>query len=95
MGMSTHVIGFIPDNDSVYLKHKKVLEACIEAGIKELPKETAEYFGSKSPYEGLLEEKLQVTVPVKEWGNEYSSGYEVEVNQIPQGVKTIRFYNSW
>lgn len=45
MGMSTHVKGFVSTENENYKKHSKVLIACIEAGISELPKETAEYFG--------------------------------------------------
>ena len=47
MGMSTRITGFVSPENENYKKHAKVLNACIEAGISELPKETAEYFGSK------------------------------------------------
>ena len=95
MGMSTHVIGFISPENENYKKHSKVLIACIEAGISELPKETAEYFGSKYPEKYLLEEKLEVKIPTNEWSNEYSSGFEIIVSEIPDGVHKIRFANSW
>lgn len=49
--MSTHVIGHRSNNDPTYLKHAKVLRACIDAEIEELPKETAEYFGHSEPDE--------------------------------------------
>lgn len=95
MGMSTHVIGFIPDDDKTYKMHAKVLLACLEASINELPKETAEYFGSKYPDRTLFEQKLQVDIPVNKWQHEDSVGYELEVNKIPSGVAKIRFYNSY
>jgi hypothetical protein len=95
MGMSTHVIGFVSDNDNNYRKHSKVLLACCEAGIKELPKETAEYFGSKYPYESLLEEKLQTKIPVHEYSIDMEDGFEIIVSEIPEGVHKIRFYNSY
>ena len=95
MGMSTHVTGFVSPENENYKKHSKVLIACIEAGISELPKETAEYFGSKYPEKYLLEEKLEVKIPTSERSNEYSSGFEIIVSEIPDGVHKIRFANSW
>ena len=95
MGMSTHVTGFVSPENENYKKHAKVLNACIEAGVSELPKETAEYFGSKYPEKYLLEEKLKIKIPIKEWGNSYSSGFEIIVSEIPEGVHKIRFANSW
>ena len=95
MGMSTRVIGFVSPNDENYKKHSKVLIACIEAGIKELPKETANYFGSTYPEEYLLEEKLEISIPAHEYSADMQVGYEIIVSEIPEGVNKIRFYNSW
>lgn len=95
MGISTHVTGFVSPENENYKKHSKVLLACLEAGISELPKETADFFGSKYPEKYLLEEKLEIKIPVKEWGNDYSSGFEIIVSEIPKEVHTIRFANSW
>jgi hypothetical protein len=96
MGMSTNVIGIRSGNDSEYQKHSKVLRACLDAGIEKLPRETAEYFGEKYPYEGLFEEVLEVSIPKIRWDNrDMCEGYEIKVNDIPLGVETIRFYNSY
>ena len=95
MGMSTHIIGLRTTNDKTYQKHAKVLRACIDAGVSELPKETAEYFGEKYPEEYLFEEVLAVKVPAEEWGEDMQEGFEIKVAYIPQGVETIRFYNSY
>lgn len=95
MGMSTTVVGFLSNENETYKKHAKVLEACIEAGISELPKETAEYFGSKDPDASLLDEKLEVEIPVKEIKGGYESGFELIVSEIPDGVYKIQFLNSW
>jgi len=95
MGMSTYVTGFVSPENENYKKHAKVLIACIEAGISELPKETAEYFGSKYCEKYLLEEKLIVEIPKHEYCNESSEGYEIIVSEIPDGVHKIRFANSW
>lgn len=95
MGMSTHVVAFVSDEDNTYQKHAAVLRACADAGISELPKETAEYFGETYPEEYLLEERLQVKMPVHEYGDEWQSGFEIIVDEIPEGVHKIRFTNSW
>lgn len=98
MGMSSHIQGFIPDTDSNYLRHKKVLLVCLEANV-ELPKETAEYFGSKSPDKYLLEEKLGVRLEMGVHYEKYSAdmtdGFEVDITKLPQGVTKLRFYNSY
>jgi hypothetical protein len=95
MGMSTNIKGFVSPDDPTYKKHVKVLIACMEADIDELPKETAEYFGEKYPAEYLIEEKLEVSIPAKEYSAEMEDGYEIIVSEIPEGVHKIRFYNSY
>ena len=97
MSMSTKVKGFILPDDPMYKKHSAVLLACIAAGIKEMPKETAEYFdchpGEVSDH--LLEEKLECTIPAHEYSADMVDGYEIIVSEIPKGVHKIRFYNSY
>lgn len=93
--MSTTVTAFIPPSDPTYLKHKKVLEACLEADIQELPKETATYFGSEYPDKSMLEEKLKINLKKHAWSDESSEGYEIYIKDIPEGVEKIQFYNSW
>lgn len=95
MGMSTHVIGLRSDNDPTYKKHAKVLEACNEAGIEKLPKETALYFKSDYPDLDLLTEALIVKIPTKDYSADMQEGYEIDVKSIPAGVEKIRFYNSY
>lgn len=95
MGMSTRVIGLVSENDPTYKKHAKVLIACIEAGVKELPKETAEYFGSSYPERYLLVEKLTVEIPKRKYNADMEEGLEIVVRDIPAGVEVIRFVNSW
>jgi len=95
MGMSTHVQGFVSPEDETYIKQSKVLLACIDAGIKKLPEETAKYFGNDYPEEYLLEQRLEVKIPIHEFSNSHSQGYELIVSEIPKGVHKIRFINSW
>ena len=95
MGMSTHIVAFVSDNDPEYQKQKAVLDACLAAGIEELPKETAEYFGQEWPDAEIGEARLEVDLPVAEWKDDMKEGYEVKIEDIPAGVYKIRFYNSW
>jgi len=60
MGTSTDFIGLVSSEDPTYIKQKKVLLACLEAGVELLPVETAKYFGSPYPKESLLEKKVNV-----------------------------------
>ena len=98
MSMSTSIQAFIPDTDEAYNKHKKVLLACLEADV-ELPKKTAEYFGSEYAEEYLLEEKLEIDLEEGKHYNEFSKdsseGFEIELKNIPEGVTKIRFSNSY
>lgn len=96
--MSTHIQGFIPDTDATYQRHKKVLIVCLEADVQ-LPKETAEYFGSTSAYESLLDEKLEIElkkgVHYEDYSEDMTQGFEVDLTKLPRGVTKLRFTNSW
>lgn len=98
MGMSTHIKAFIPDTDSEYQRHKKVLVACVECDVS-LPKETAEYFGNDIGNLSLLDDKLEFDIKnsncLSEWSDYNSGGYEIDITKLPLGVTKIRFYNSW
>jgi len=95
MGMSTRVEGFISSDNETYRKHSAVLRACIDAEVSCLPKETAEYFGSEYPSEYLLEDKLIVDIPKREYTEDMTEGFEILISDIPEGVEMIRFANSW
>ena len=98
MGMSTHIQAFIPDTDAEFKKHKTILLMCSENEVS-LPKETAEYFGSEDAEEYLLDEKLEIEleedVHYKDWSDEGSQGFEVDLLKLPKGVTKLRFSNSW
>lgn len=98
MSMTTYMRAFIPDTDPTYLKHKKVLLACLEAET-DLPKQTAEYFGQDYPDEEILEEKLEFElkegVHYDKWNDDGAEGFEIYMDKIPKEVQKIRFVNSW
>lgn len=94
MGMSSYIQAFIPDTDATYQKHKKILLVCEEAGVQ-LPKETAEYFGTTDAAKYVLEEKLSVElkkgVHYAEYLEDMTQGFEVDLTKLPQGVTKLRF----
>lgn len=95
MGMSTHVTALRSEDSEEYQKHAAVLEACIEAEIEVLPKETANFFGSEGPCESLLTEKLELEINHTEYNDECDQGIEIKVSDIPKSCEIIRFYNSY
>ena len=95
--MITHVIGFKSDDSELFKKHEAVLKACVVAEIKELPKETALFFGDEMVDISLLDDKLEVDLNkcLLEYFNDGESGYELKVKDIPAEVDIIRFCNKW
>lgn len=106
MGMSTHIQAFIPDTDNDFQKHKEILLLCNKNGVS-LPKETSEYFncqpdesmGTRDYVQYLIDKKLSVElgegIHYVEYSDDSSSGFEVELSKLPQGVTKLRFCNSW
>lgn len=92
MSMSTCVT-FLRDNkDKEYQLKLKILLTCKEADI-DPPKEVDEYFGGNG-IDCDPEYPLEVKCSPRDWGDEFSEGFEIDVSEIPKGVKTIRFANS-
>lgn len=89
----TKVIGVSQKNEN-YKKHANVLNACIEAGISELPKETAEYFGNKNPEKHLLDEKLEIYIPQNAFCRESTKGIEIVVSEIPKDIYKIQIVST-
>ena len=95
MGMSTHVQGFRPP-DETWQKMRAIYDACDAAGI-DLPWEVEDFFGGEAPDEAGVEvDLIRGSSPaVREWSDEYRKGYEVDVRLLPDRVHIVRFYNSW
>lgn len=95
MGMSTTVVLLRSKNDPTYKKNLAVLEACKKVDI-DPPKEIDEYFGGDG-IDNDPETPLEIDFEPREWSNDYAQGYEIDIDidKLPKGVKTIRFYNSW
>lgn len=88
--MSTHIMLLRDGNDPEHQKKVKVLAACLEAGVS-MPEEIDEYFDSSNdPDTGLI-----IPFEAREYKGEYEEGLEVDISELPEGVKTIRFVNSY
>jgi len=91
MEMSTLVELFRSKDDPTYQKYLKILLACQEAGI-DPPKEVDDYFGGDG-IDNDPEAPLGIDFEPREWRNDYAEGYEIDIDDLPKGVKTIRFYS--
>jgi hypothetical protein len=88
--MSTYIMLLRDRNDPEHQKKAAVLDACLEAGV-DIPKAIEEYFdGSDDPDTGLI-----IPFSAREYKGEYEEGLEVDISELPEGVKTIRFVNSY
>lgn len=94
MGMSTHVTGIRPASDK-HRRMREIYRICREADMHP-PTEVYDYFGDEGGCP--IEDEsvgLHVDVKSREWNDDNGSGLEIDIADLPAGVKTIRFYNSW
>lgn len=92
MGMSSHVYGFRKP-DEAWEKHKKVWNVCEEAGVS-IPDETLDFFGEEDPNNSPgMEVDLKESVSI--FNADMQEGFEVDLKDIPLGVRYIRFVNSY
>lgn len=89
--MNTHVVGFRPA-DAKWRKMKDVWDACVAADTL-VPPEVAKFFGEDEPDDSGIE--VDLSRVLREWEDDSRAGYELDVDKIPSGVTSIRFYNSW
>lgn len=95
MGMSTHVYGIKPPDDT-WRRMKAVYEACEDAGILP-PPEVDQFFDHEKPDDkGVI---VGLDCPAHEAVTEYSDnsreGYEIDLSKLPKDIKIVRFLNSW
>ena len=96
MGMDTYVIGFKPA-DEKWRAMKAVWDACKAAGIAP-PVDVDRFFGGYTPAPHgvrIGQNDLLMCGAAREWSDESSSGFEVDVKKLPPDVTVVRFYNSW
>lgn len=93
MGMSTYVKGFMAPDETWNLM-KAIWDACNAAGVR-TPDPVLKFFGYDYPFGQGKEVDLQKTDCCKKYSAESTSGFEIDVTKLPEGVKIVRFYNSW
>lgn len=93
MSMSTIIKGFRPP-DEEWKRKVAVYRACKEADI-DVPEEILKFFNWESPDRNGVLVDLMRHDSVSEWGDECSSGFEVDIRKLPQDLHILRFYNSW
>lgn len=91
MGMSTHVVGFRPADD-LWHKMESAYRACEKAGVP-IPPEVSRFFDYDGPGDRPGKE-VSIEGAVKEYSNDYSLGFEVDLTKLPKDVTVLRFYNS-
>ncbi len=91
MSMSTHIVGFRPP-DGQWKKMKRVYEACVSAGV-EVPETVMEYFEWNE--EAVNGPGMEVEIKAEKYTEDSKEGFVVDVKSLPEGVRYIRFYNSW
>ena len=97
MSVNLYVSEVIPA-DEKYNKMLSILNACKELNISP-PDEVAEFFDHNgSPnidgYETSYSSYGKLPNYIKNWEDNYRSGFEIEVDKIPKKVKIIRCYNA-
>lgn len=92
MGMSTHVVGFIP-RDEKWEKYEAIYRSCEEAGV-EPPDEVMEFFEWESPL-GKPGQVVDISQAVEDFAGEAEYGFTVNLSELPKNVTAVRFFNSW
>jgi hypothetical protein len=92
MGMSTHIVGIKP-TDEDFMKMLKVYNACHEAGV-DLPKKVLEFFSYEEPDPSGIVVDLPIGC-IERYSADGEDRFEVNVEDLPEDIKIIRFYNSW
>ncbi len=94
MSMSTHIVGFRPADDQ-WNRMKAVWEAC-EAANTEVPQAVRKFFDGEAPGDKPgMEVEIERTGAAKKWRANDCSGFELDVTKLPEGVRFVRFYNSY
>ena len=96
MSMSTFVEAYKPP-DEKWRAMKSVWDACARAEV-DPPDEVLDFFEEEKPDKAgvrIDHFKMEKAGIIKEWGDDGRSGYELDLEKLPEGVKVLRFYNSW
>ncbi len=92
MSMSTYVIGFRKPDDDKFQKYVNIWNSCVEAGVG-VPHEVFDYFDGEDPDENGMQ--VDIKDALTEYSEDMVDGFEVDITKLPEGVKVIRFFNSY
>ena len=93
MSMSTYVEAIKPA-DLRFEQMSAIWKACHDAEVS-VPKEVELFFEGLPPDPQGVVVSLQGHPAVKKYQDEFKSGLEVELGELPKDIKIIRFVNSW
>jgi hypothetical protein len=95
--MSTHING-VRDLDGQFAAMMAVKLACEAAGIG-FPDEVKDYFGAEveesEEYLRREMEAVDIEDAVREYSRVGTNGWKIDLAKLPEGVKAIRFENSY
>ena len=93
MRLTLHVDGVIPA-DKRYNEMKAIWEMCERANINP-PFEVMEFFnGEKPDSKGVVMEIKELPAVSKWYQEDYGQGFEIDIRELPEPIKIIRFYAS-
>jgi len=96
MGMSNHVLG-VRDLDGRFAKMMAAKLACDAASVG-YPDEIYKYFKCPGECEDYLRQEMEsvdITDAVSEYSKDEMDIFEVDLSKLPEGVKAVRFKNSY
>ena len=95
MSMSTHVYGIRPPDDN-WKKMYAIWKAC-KSGSVDIPEVVLDFFdsGNPDPKGVVLTLDRAENGCCAAYNDEYSSGFEADLTQIPKDIKILRFARSW
>ncbi len=102
MGASLHFQVLRDPNHEDFQKHAAVNQACLDAGIKKLPEETAAYLKIEYPecLSEIEDRTLQICdshskhKAISKLESDHRYGYVIDITQLPPDAKIIRVYMS-
>ncbi len=93
MSMKMNVVGIMAA-DEKYNLMREIWDMCVKADI-DPPDEVYDFFRHEEPDGTGLQIDIKNSGAVETWGEEEKSGFQVDITKLPEGVRFIRFYNSW
>lgn len=95
-GVTLAVYGVVPTDDK-FNTMKSIYDMWQSSGVT-VPPEVWEFFGDDSPDDAGMVVWLNGddnNHAVTEWGNDYQSGFEIDISKLDPKFKIIRVANSW